>query len=276
MRFGMRFLASALVLGYALSMSVPVRTVPRVIQGGMGARISSWELARSVASRGELGITSGTAMDIMLIRELQMGDPEGIWRRAFAAFPDQDMVGRLMDKFFIEGGKPDDVPFKSIPMWTITPPQALVEATVVANFAEIWLAKHNDDSTPTGTGFVGINCLTKIQLPNVPSLYGALLADCDYVISAWPRAPSTRQCRAPIAPDPHSGPLTAVILSFCCAYFRPPFDRSVPRLFPASAVFSLLAVGAGIPMEIVRSARASHPESLLNDLSPMREWARAA
>jgi len=180
---GTRFmLLAALVVGYAVSLSVPVRTIPRVIQGGMGARISSWELARAVSSRGELGITSGVAMDIVLIRELQQGDPKGIWRRALAAFPDQDMVGRLMDKYFIEGGKSDDTPFKSIPMWTITAPQQLVEATVVANFCEIWLAKHNDDSSPTEHGFVGINCLTKIQLPNVPSLYGAMLADCDYVI----------------------------------------------------------------------------------------------
>ena len=43
--------------------------VPRVIQGGMGARISSWKLARAVSSRGELGITSGVAMDVMLVRE---------------------------------------------------------------------------------------------------------------------------------------------------------------------------------------------------------------
>jgi len=67
-------------------------------------------------------------------------------------------------------------------MWTIEAPQQLLEATVVANFCEIWLAKHHDDSTPTNQGFVGINCLTKIQLPNVPSLYGAMLAGCDYVI----------------------------------------------------------------------------------------------
>jgi len=171
----------AAALGSSAS-SAPVRSIPRVIQGGMGARISSWELARAVASRGELGITSGVAMDIILVRELQQGDPKGIWRRALAAFPDQDMVGRLMDKFYLPDGKPDSKPFKPIPMWTIEAPQQLLEATVVANFCEIWLAKHNDDSTPTNSGFVGINCLTKIQLPNVPSLYGAMLAECDYVI----------------------------------------------------------------------------------------------
>ena len=149
--------------------------LPRVIQGGMGARISSWSLARAVASTGNLGITSGVAMDVIMARELQDGDPKGIWRRALATFPDQDMVGRIMDKFYIEGGKSQDKPFKPIPMWTITPQQALLEMTVVANYCEIWLAKHNDDSTPTNKGFVGINCLTKIQLPNVPSLYGAMV-----------------------------------------------------------------------------------------------------
>jgi len=162
--------------------SVPVRAVPRIIQGGMGARISSWKLARAVSSRGELGITSGVAMDVILARELQIGDPEGIWRRALAAFPDQDMAQRILDKFYIPEGKSADKPFKSLPMWTIDAPQSLLEMTVVANFCEIWLAKHNDDSTPTNHGHVGINCLTKIQLPNVPSLYGAMLAECDYVI----------------------------------------------------------------------------------------------
>jgi nitronate monooxygenase len=38
-----------------------------------------------------------------------------------------------------------------------------------------------DDNTPTG-GLVGINCLTKVQHPTLASLYGATLADVDYVI----------------------------------------------------------------------------------------------
>ena len=37
-------------------------TVPKIIQGGMGVRISSWNLAREVSRRGELGVVSGTAM----------------------------------------------------------------------------------------------------------------------------------------------------------------------------------------------------------------------
>jgi NAD(P)H-dependent flavin oxidoreductase YrpB (nitropropane dioxygenase family) len=48
--------------------------------------------------------------------------------------------------------------------------------TVLANFAEVYLAKAGHD------GAVGINLLTKLQLPNLASLYGAMLAGVDYVL----------------------------------------------------------------------------------------------
>jgi NAD(P)H-dependent flavin oxidoreductase YrpB (nitropropane dioxygenase family) len=48
--------------------------------------------------------------------------------------------------------------------------------TVLANFVEVWLAKEGH------SGAVGINLLTKVQLPNLASLYGAMLAGVDYVI----------------------------------------------------------------------------------------------
>ena len=57
-------------------------THPRIIQGGMGAGISDWRLARAVAAAGQLGVVSGTALDSILARRLQMGDPEGHLRRA--------------------------------------------------------------------------------------------------------------------------------------------------------------------------------------------------
>jgi nitronate monooxygenase len=145
----------------------------------MGIRISNWKLAREVSGRGELGVISGTAMDNILVRSLQSGDGDIL--RALRHFPDQDMVQRVLDRYYIPGGKQENKPFKSLPMWTLTPSQALLEVTVLANFAEVWLAKHNDDGTPTG-GLVGINLLTKVQLPTLPSLYGAMLADVDYVI----------------------------------------------------------------------------------------------
>lgn len=54
-----------------LAKSLP--QTPRIIQGGMGIRISSWKLAREVARQGELGVISGTAMDTIFVRELQSG-----------------------------------------------------------------------------------------------------------------------------------------------------------------------------------------------------------
>eukprot|EP00288_Rhodomonas_lens_P018089 CAMPEP_0177704516 /NCGR_PEP_ID=MMETSP0484_2-20121128/8229_1 /TAXON_ID=354590 /ORGANISM="Rhodomonas lens, Strain RHODO" /LENGTH=593 /DNA_ID=CAMNT_0019215907 /DNA_START=219 /DNA_END=2000 /DNA_ORIENTATION=+ len=156
-------------------------TVPKIIQGGMGVQVSSWTLAREVARAGELGVISGTAMDMVITRWLQRGDPGGLYRRALKEFPDQEMVQRLLDKYFIEGGKPDDKPFKPLGMWVIEPSQALEEACVLGNFAEVWLAKHDDDGKLVD-GVVGINCLTKIQLPTITSLYGAMLAGVDYVV----------------------------------------------------------------------------------------------
>lgn len=56
--------------------------VPSIIQGGMGVAISGWRLARAVASRGHLGVVSGTALDAVLVRRLQLGDAGGEIRRA--------------------------------------------------------------------------------------------------------------------------------------------------------------------------------------------------
>jgi len=162
------------------------RHMPQIIQGGMGVQVSSWKLAREVARAGELGIISGTAMDIVLVRWLQDGDPGNLYRNALKHFPDQGMAQRMIDKFFIEGGKPADKPYRGLPMWTLDASQDLREACVLGNFCEVWLAKHEDDGSlvqsPKGEGLVGINCLTKIQLPTIESLYGAVLANADYVI----------------------------------------------------------------------------------------------
>ena len=65
---------------------------PRIIQGGMGVAVSSYELAKAVAQTGEMGVVSGTALDVVLARRLQNGDKSGDIRRALAAFPvDKDL-----------------------------------------------------------------------------------------------------------------------------------------------------------------------------------------
>ncbi|MEI8281562.1 MAG: nitronate monooxygenase [Armatimonadota bacterium] len=149
---------------------------PMIIQAGMGVAVSDWKLARSVASRGYMGVVSGTALDLVLTRRLQIGDPEGILKEAFDAFPIQEIANKVWSKYFIEGGKEPGKPFKSKPVYTVKPSQAVLELTVLANFVEVYLAKHGHD------GVVGINLLEKIQLPTVPSLFGAMLAGVDYVL----------------------------------------------------------------------------------------------
>jgi len=149
---------------------------PIIIQGGMGIAVSSWSLARAVSKEGEMGVVSGTALATVFTRRLQLGDLDGSMRRALKHFPFPEVAARIEEKYFIEGGKKEEAPFASVPMPTLKPSDALTELTVVANFAEVFLAKEGH------TGKIGINLLEKIQLPNLASLYGAMLADVDYVL----------------------------------------------------------------------------------------------
>ncbi|MCM2353752.1 MAG: nitronate monooxygenase [Pseudobdellovibrio sp.] len=149
---------------------------PVIIQGGMGIAVSDWKLAKSVSQTGQLGVVSGTAINSVLVRRLQDGDAEGNTRRALKAFPSQDIANKILETYFIEGGKPADKPYKRAPMYSINSPKALLQLTVAACFVEVWLAREGHN------GKVGLNLLEKIQLPNLACLYGALLADVDYVI----------------------------------------------------------------------------------------------
>ena len=150
--------------------------LPRIIQGGMGVGVSNWMLARQVASYGELGVVSGTALDELMIRRLQTGDEGGHMRRALSAFPDPDVSSRLLNRYFIEGGKNDDEPFLSKPVMNEAPNRWTEELVIAANFAEVFLAKEGHQ------GRVGINYLLKIQPPILASLYGAMLAGVDAVL----------------------------------------------------------------------------------------------
>ncbi|MBI2421275.1 MAG: nitronate monooxygenase [Candidatus Hydrogenedentes bacterium] len=151
-------------------------THPTIIQGGMGAGVSGWRLARSVALEGQLGVVSGTAIASIVVRVLQSGDPEGHIARAVTAFPLRAMAERVYAKYYKAGGVAEGEPFKRQTMHTLKPSQELMELTVFASFAEVYLAKEGHD------GLVGMNLLEKIVLPNLPTIYGALLADVDYII----------------------------------------------------------------------------------------------
>lgn len=142
----------------------------------MGVGISGWRLAQAVAAAGQLGVVSSTALDTVLVRRLQLGDPGGHMRLALDAFPIVKIAQEVWDKYYVSGGKDPGAPFKSKPMPSLKPNRALADLVVLANFAEVYLAKLGHQ------GHVGINLMEKIQLPTLPSLFGALLAGVDYVL----------------------------------------------------------------------------------------------
>lgn len=149
---------------------------PSIIQGGMGAGVSNWKLAQAVSSLGQLGVVSGTALDTVMIRRLQDGDSDGSMRRALAAFPYPEMAERVIDEWYIEGGKEREAPYRVKPMPGVAMNRSDEELLMVSCFAEVYLAKEGH------AGLVGINLLEKIQLPTLPSLFGAMLAGVDVVI----------------------------------------------------------------------------------------------
>ena len=150
--------------------------LPKIIQGGMGVAISHWKLAQAVSMQGHLGVVSGTAMAIVLAARLSDGDLDGSQRRALSHFPFQEPVQRILDRYYVPGGKATDAPYKRPPMFNMKPSKHLNELTIIANFVEVFLAKEGHNNP------VGVNLLEKVQLPNTSSLYGAMLADVDFVI----------------------------------------------------------------------------------------------
>jgi NAD(P)H-dependent flavin oxidoreductase YrpB (nitropropane dioxygenase family) len=154
----------------------PAARPPQIIQGGMGVAVSDWQLARAVARAGQLGIVSGTALEVVCARRLQDGDPGGHMRRALAAFPVPAVAQRILDRYYLPDGRPEGRAYRSVPMFTLRPSVALQELAVVANFAEVYLAKEGHH------GLVGINFLRKIELPIPFGCLGAMLAGVDYVV----------------------------------------------------------------------------------------------
>ena len=175
----------------------------KLIQGGMGVYVSNWRLARAVAVERPdetAGTVSGTALDVVYVRLLQLGDPGDHILRAFEAFDRLfavDIGRRVYDRYFIEGGKDPSARFRAAPL-QIPRSQSrqasfrategnhtverlgldaeVVELLIVTAFAEVWLAKEGHGAN------VFINFLNKVELPLVYAMYGAMLAGVDGVV----------------------------------------------------------------------------------------------
>lgn len=142
----------------------------------MGIGVSNWRLANAVARCGELGVVSGTVIDTLFVRRLQDGDIGGHMRRALAAFPIPGVADELLRRYFLPEGRADGAPYKLLPMYKQTVSAARHRITVTAAFVETWLAREGHVNP------VGINLLTKVQMPNLATLYGAMLAGVSCVI----------------------------------------------------------------------------------------------
>src|SRR5512145_2771431 len=92
--------------------------LPRIIQGGMGVGVSDWRLANAVSRVGQMGVVSGTAIDAVLVRRLQMGDAGGHMRRAMAAFPVPGVAESALERYFLPSGVAPGQPFAGVSMHT--------------------------------------------------------------------------------------------------------------------------------------------------------------
>ena len=121
-------------------------------------------------------MVSGTALDTLLVRRLQDGDEGGHMRRAMAAFPLAHVSAGILQDWFLPHGRKPGEPYRLLPMQKHLDSNKREQCTTLAAFVEVWLAKQGHQNP------VGINLLTKIQVPNLACLYGAMLAGIDVVI----------------------------------------------------------------------------------------------
>lgn len=142
----------------------------------MGVGVSNWTLANAVARCGQLGVVSGTVIDTLFVRRLAAGDHGGYLRRAMAGFPIPGVAEAVLTRYFREGGIAPDEPFPLLPMWRRSVSRFREQVTMLASYVEVTLAREGH------LGAVGMNLLTKVQLPNLATLYGAMLAGVDVVL----------------------------------------------------------------------------------------------
>jgi NAD(P)H-dependent flavin oxidoreductase YrpB (nitropropane dioxygenase family) len=140
----------------------------------MGVAVSHWPLARAVASAGQLGVVSGVGIDTVFVRRLQDRGVDDELQSVLDRFPCPSVVEEVVAKFGTTR-RPEWKQYRGVPMLSHRTVQSSQDLNVLAAYAEVAQAKAGHD------GLVGINLLTKVQIPTVPILFGAMLAGVDYV-----------------------------------------------------------------------------------------------
>ncbi len=158
---------------------------PKLIQGGMGFRVSNDRLAGAVARAGErlekpvLGTVSGVGLSVSCIENLVSGD-EGTME-ALQAFPVPKVAQELKDRYWLRKNKFGRADLPPTPEVLINGSQAgkdlLTKLLVFANYAEVFKAKRGHN------GPIAMNYLEKVQPGRPFEIYGAMLAGVDYIAS---------------------------------------------------------------------------------------------
>jgi NAD(P)H-dependent flavin oxidoreductase YrpB (nitropropane dioxygenase family) len=145
--------------------------MPRLIQAGMGIRVSGWALANATARLGALGVVSSVGLRHIVIDEIEAGDEDAI---ALArTFPLQDYVDELLA--YAPGGPKHGSP---VPLDSPDPKKGTLpkRLSVICAYIEVMRAKRGHG------GRVGINVMWKCALTALPSIYGAMLAGVDALL----------------------------------------------------------------------------------------------
>lgn len=138
---------------------------PRLIQAGMGVRISGYRLANATARLGALGVVSGVGLRHAVVEEIRRGDEEAI--EAARRFPVARYVEELLA--FAPGGAWHR---RSVPLDDPDPARAALprRLSTIATFIEVQRARAGH------AGDVGVNVMWKCALTVLPTIYGAMLA----------------------------------------------------------------------------------------------------
>jgi nitronate monooxygenase len=86
------------------------------------------------------------------------------------------MAERIWNWLYVAGGRAPNQPYKTLKQMVKDGPREIRELCMVSNFAEVWLARQGHNNP------VGINYLEKVQMPHLPSAYGAMLAGVGFVL----------------------------------------------------------------------------------------------
>jgi nitronate monooxygenase len=147
---------------------------PKIIQGGMGVNISSPLLAKTVSmfskiNKETLGTISGVVLEKVMTRQLGQGGPNAqAIIRALKTFPFNDVAEEIISEYH-------EKPHKNTPAFTVNPSRLLINLTICANYAFVKIAKEGHNNP------VSINYLEKIAMPHVYAIFGAMLADVDFI-----------------------------------------------------------------------------------------------